>query len=194
VGCEFSQVVTNGFRKRGHDAWSCDTLPTEGDPRYHLQCDVREVLHDGWDLAIFHPDCKRLCNAGVRWLTTEPNRFIEMYQDAQFFKELLNAPIDKICIENSKPHGYALVAIKQKFDQIVQPWQHGHPESKGVCLWLKNLSPLEETNNVREYMMTLPKKERTRVHYAAPGPDRWKERARFFPGIAAAMAEQWGVL
>ena len=170
---------------------SCDLLPTESDGP-HYQGDVFDIINDGWDLLIAHPDCTYLTNAGVRWLTTEPGRFIKMYEAAQFFKKLLKAPIKKKVIENPKPHGYAIVAIKKKYTQSVQPWQFGHTTSKETCFWLKNLPPLKPTNIVYEEMMKLPKKERNQCHYESPGADRWKNRARTYTGIADAMAEQWG--
>lgn len=170
---------------------SCDFQPTER-PGPHYQGDVMDIINDGWDLAIFHPDCTYLTNAGVRWLTTQHGRFIEMYKAAQFFKELLNADIPRIAIENPLPHGYAVVAIGRKYDQSIQPWQFGHTTSKETCFWLKNLPLLTETDNVYETMMKLPKKERNLCHYESPGPNRKNNRSRFLPGIADAMAKQWG--
>jgi hypothetical protein len=186
VGCEFSQVVTKAFRDRGHEAYSCDTLPTEGNPAWHLQRDIFEVIgHEEFDLAIFHPPCTRLCNSGVRWLD-ERDMWDEMRRSAIFFRRLLGADIPRICVENPIPHHYALEIIGRKYDQIIQPWQFGHPETKATCLWLKNLPPLAPTKIVEG--------RTARVHRASPGPDRWKERSRTYEGLAQAMAEQWGSL
>jgi hypothetical protein len=184
VGCEFSQVVTKAFRARGHEAYSCDIIPCEGGhPEWHIQDDILKHLEDGWDLGIFHPPCTRLCNSGVRWLS-ERNLWDEMNKSALFFWKLLNAPIDKICVENPIPHGYALNIIGRKYDQIIQPWMFGHGETKATCLWLKNLSELVPTNIVHE--------REQRIWKMPPSKNRSKERSRFFEGISDAMAEQWG--
>lgn len=184
LGCEFSGVVREAFRAFGHNAISCDLLPPE-DERfdYHYQGDILDILNDGWDLMIAHPPCTRLCNSGVRWLN-ERNLWREMLLSAEFFKRLLNCNIPLICIENPIPHHYALDVIGKKYDQIIQPWQFGHPETKATCLWLKGLPNLQPTNIV--------KGREQRTHLLSPGPDRWKERSRTLPGIAMAMAEQWG--
>lgn len=186
VACEYSGVVRDAFRKLGHDAWSCDILPTEADPRWHLQCDVLEILDNGWDLMIAHPPCTYLCNSGVRWLNTQKGRWAAMHEGAEFFKSLYNADIPKIAIENPIMHKYAKEIIGAQQTQIIQPWQFGHGETKATCLWLKNLPKLESTNIVEG--------REQRIHKMSPGPDRWKERARTFQGIADAMAEQWGSL
>lgn len=191
VACEFSGIVRDAFLKKGHDAMSCDLLPTESEGP-HYQGDVMDIINDGWDMMIAHPDCTYLTNAGVRWLTTDPGRFIKMYEAAQFFKKLLKSPIKKKVIENPRPHGYAIVAIGRKYTQKIQPWQFGHTTSKETCLWLKNLPSLKPTNDVYKEMMVLPKNQRNQCHYEPPGPDRWKNRSRTYPGIAEAMAEQWG--
>lgn len=193
VACEFSGIVRRAFAARGHDAWSCDLLPAEDRSNKHLQCDVRDVLEDGWDLLIVgHPPCTRLCNSGVRWLSTPPagRTLEELWQELDdgcaLFSDLWNAPVDRIAIENPVMHRHAKERIRnyQEPAQSVQPWQFGHGEVKRTCFWLKNLPPLQPTNVVdgRE----------ARVHRMSPGPDRWKERSRFFPGIAEAMADQWG--
>ncbi|MFH0904087.1 MAG: hypothetical protein V1854_02715 [Methanobacteriota archaeon] len=197
VGCEFSQVVTRAFRDKGHEAYSCDLLPTEGNPDWHIQDDVLNHLDDIWDLAIFHPPCTYLTNAGVRHLyehIVSRNgkhaavygfaRWVEMRKAAEFFRQLLNADIPKICVENPIPHRYAVAEIGRKYDQLLQPWQFGHPETKATCLWLKNLPPLKPTNIVdgRE----------ARIHKMPPSKDRWKNRSRTYIGIANAMSEQWG--
>ena len=182
VACEFSGTVRDAFTAAGHDAWSCDLLPTES-PGQHIQCDVLAILDDGWDLMIAHPPCTRLSNSGVRWLH-ERNLWDDMRAGADFFKSLLDAPILRIAVENPIPHRYAVEAIGRKYDQIIQPWQFGHGEVKATCLWLKHLPRLTHTNVVQG--------REPKVHTAAPGKDRWKLRSITYAGIATAMAEQWG--
>jgi hypothetical protein len=190
VACEFSGVVRDAFLARGHDAMSCDLLPSEA-PGPHYQGDVRDILDDGWDLMVAHPPCTYLANSGVRWLyggkgtRRDHVRWNAMVDAAVFFADLLNAPIPRIAVENPIMHRYGRDIIGRGPDQTIQPWQHGHPETKATCLWLKGLPPLEPTNIV-------PGRE-PRVHHAPPGPNRWKERSRTLPGIAAAMADQWSV-
>jgi hypothetical protein len=175
IACEFSGIVREAFARRGHDAWSCDLLPTEI-PGQHMQGDVEKVLWHGWDLMIAHPPCTRLANSGVRWLE-ERDLWEEMGKSATFFWRLLFvSPINKIAIENPIPHKYALEIIGRKYDQIIHPWQFGHGEQKSTCLWLKNLPPLKPTNIVSG--------REQRIWREAPSPDRWKERSRTFPGIA----------
>jgi hypothetical protein len=178
VGCEFSQVVTKAFRERGHEAFSCDVLPTEGNHEWHIIGDVRDVLNEGWDLAIFHPPCTHLAVSGARWFKDKTK---EQEEAIRFVKELMNAPIEKIAIENP----VSIISSRiRKPDQIVQPWQYGHGETKTTCLWLKNLPLLQPTNVVSGRV--------ARVHMMQPSEDRWKERSRTFKGIAEAMASQWG--
>ncbi len=191
VACEFSQTVTKAFRAKGHEAYSCDLLDTEGNPDWHIKDDVLNHLNDGWDMMIAHPSCQFLTNSGVRWLYSpdgsfNDSRWNNMRVGAAFFNELLNAPIPRICIENPIPHKYALELIGRKYDQIVQPWWFGDPYSKSTCLWLKNLPKLKPTN---------PTNERDdRIHKASPGPDRWKLRSRTPQGFANAVADQWSNL
>lgn len=197
VACEFSGVVRDAFAERGHDAWSCDLLPCERGGK-HIQGDVREVLGQDWDLMVAHPPCTYLTNAGARHLHSVPSRrgtvtkihgaerWRLMEEAAAFFWHLLNCSIPKVAVENPIPHRYAVKEIGRKYDQLFQPWQFGHGETKATCLWLKGLPPLTPTKIVEG--------RTPRVHYASPGPDRWKERSRTLPGIAAAMAEQWGRL
>lgn len=193
VACEYSGTVRRAFADRGHDAWSCDLLPSEDRSNKHIIGDARDLLGDGWDLLmVAHPPCTRLCNSGVRWLSVPPagrtldDMWTELREGAALFSAFWNAPIERVCIENPVMHRHAKALIENYEEpaQSVQPWQFGHGETKRTCFWLKNLEPLKPTNIVdgRE----------PRVHYASPGPDRWKERSRFFPGIAAAMADQWG--
>lgn len=193
VACEFSGVVRRAFAARGHDAWSCDLLPAEDGSNQHILGDARDVLNDGWDLLmVAHPPCTRLCNSGVRWLhVPPPGRTIEqvrgeLEEAAALFSDFWTAPIERICIENPVMHRHAkaLIADYQPPAQSVQPWQFGHGEVKRTCLWLKNLPPLRPTNIVEGRV--------ARVHRMPPSPDRWRERSRFFPGIAEAMADQWG--
>lgn len=198
IGCEFSGVVRRAFRELGHDAWSCDLLESEDDSEFHIQGDVLGVLDKGWDLAIFHPHCTYLTNAGVRHLhdrVTSVNgkrasvsgseRWVAMFDGAAFFNRLKNSDIPRIAIENPIPHRYARTLIGD-YAQIIQPWMFGHGETKATCLWLKNLPKLTPTNIVEG--------REARVHRMAPGPNRWKERSRTLPGIAAAFAAQWGGL
>lgn len=177
VACEFSGVVRDAFLALGHDAWSCDLLPTE-QPGPHYQGDVRDILGNDWDLMIAHPPCTYLTVSGARWWA---GRRAEQDDALAFVRLLLGAPVPRIALEN--PVGKISSAIR-KPDQIIQPWQYGHGETKATCLWLKGLPKLVPTNIVdgRE----------ERVHRMSPGKDRWKERSRTLPGIAAAMAAQWG--
>lgn len=193
VACEYSGIVRNAFLDRGHDAWSCDLLPAEDRSNRHITGDARDILNDGWDLLLVaHPPCTRLCNSGVRWLSKPPpGRTLadmqrELREGAELFSAFWNAPIERICVENPVMHKHAkdLIVNYVEFSQSVQPWQFGHGETKRTCFWLKNLPTLKPTNVVSG--------RENRVHRMSPGPERWKERSRFFPGIAKAMAEQWG--
>lgn len=183
VACEFSGTVRDAFAARGHDAWSCDLRPSETTGQHH-EGDVRDLLAESWDLMIAHPPCTYLANSGVRWLHEKPGRWESMRDGAAFFRTLMNADISRIAIENPVIHRYAAEIIGRRPDQTLQPWQFGHGEIKRVCLWLKNLPALKPTKIVEG--------RTARVHRMAPGPDREKERSRFFAGIADAMAEQWG--
>lgn len=185
VGCESSGAVRRAFRALGHDAWSCDLLPADDGDAHHYQCDVFEVIAQGWDIGIFHPPCTRLTNSGVRWLK-ERDMWVELDEAARFFCSLLDAKIERVAVENPIPHGYALNRIGRKYDQIIQPWQFGHGETKATCLWLRNLPPLVPTNIVSG--------REPRIHKLPPSVDRWKIRSATYPGIAAAMASQWGNL
>ncbi|PPB79796.1 hypothetical protein LV82_02587 [Albidovulum inexpectatum] len=197
VACEFSGVVRRAFAARGHDAWSCDLLPAEDRSNKHIVGDVRDILDWGWDMLIVaHPPCIRLCNSGVRWLHRPPagRSLDEMWRElddgAALFSDLWHAPIPRRCIENPVMHRYAKERIRDYRPpaQSIQPWQFGDPESKRTCLWLHNLPPLEPTVTQK------PDAVVHRVHRMPPGPDRSRERSRFFPGVAAAMADQWGPL
>lgn len=193
IACEFSGIVRRAFALRGHDAWSCDLLPAEDRSNKHIVGDARDILGDGWDLLIVaHPPCTRLCNSGVRWLSVPPagktreQMWRELEEGAELFAAFWNAPIERICVENPVMHRHAKERIRnyQEPAQSVQPWQFGHGEVKRTCLWLKSLPALTPTSIVEG--------RTARVHQMSPGPNRWRERSRFFPGIAAAMAEQWG--
>lgn len=191
VACEYSGRVREAFRKLGHDAWSCDLLPSDDNSPYHLQQDVLELLDQGWDMMVAHPPCTYLTNSGVTWLYKQPLRWQQLIDGAVFFRRLLNAPIPKIAVENPIMHKYAAQIIEQRQTQTIQPYMFGHPESKATALWLKNLPPLTPTNNVKEEMLMLPKNQQQRLHYLPPSKDRWKLRSTTFQGIADAMAEQW---
>jgi len=189
VACEFSGVVRNAFATRGHDAWSCDLLPTES-PGNHIQGDVLDYLELGWDLMIAHPPCTYLCSSGLHWNKRVEGR-AELTHDAMLFVfALLDAPIPKLALEN--PIG-CISTNYRKPDQIIQPWWFGHPESKSTCLWLKGLPPLAPTK-------VLQKPENGRwanqtpsgQNKLGPSKDRWKERSITYSGVAQAMAEQWG--
>lgn len=195
VACEFSGIVRRAFSAIGHDAWSCDLLPAEDGSNKHIQGDARDILNDGWDLLmVAHPPCTRLCNSGVRWLHKPPRgrtlseMWEELREGAALFSSFWNAPIPRVAIENPVMHRHAKELI-ENFEppaQIIQPWQFGHGETKATCLWLRDLPALEPTKIVEG--------REQRVHRMPPSPDRWRERSRFFPGIAAAMADQWGRL
>jgi len=179
VACEESQRVCIEFRKRGHEAYSCDILPCSGGhPEWHIQGDVLKEIHNGWDLMIAFPPCTHLAISGARWFKDKKK---EQAEALDFVYELLHAPIRKIALEN--PIGVISTQIR-KPDQIIQPWQFGHGETKATCLWVKNLPLLKPTNIVsgREH----------RIHRMAPGPDRAKLRSITYQGIADAMAKQWG--
>lgn len=182
VACEFSGIVRDAFLACGHDTVSCDLLPTES-PGPHIEGDVREILDDGWDLMVAHPPCTYLCNSGVRWLHERPGRWEKMRAGAAFFRELLQAPIPHVAIENPIMHGHARELVGHGPDQTVQPWQFGHGEVKAICLWLRGLPHLAPTRISTE--------REPLKHWLGPSPDRWKERSRFFGGIAEAMADQW---
>jgi hypothetical protein len=192
VACEYSGTVRDAFIKKGHDAMSCDLLESDK-PGPHYKGNVLDIIGDGWDLMIAHPPCTYLTNSGVTWLHKDTGRWPLLFEGAQFFKSLLYATVPKVAIENPVMHKYGkqlIGGVKQT--QTIQPWMFGHAEQKATCLWLRGLPPLIETNNVKEEMMKLPKRERERLHYLPPSEDRWKIRSTTYQGIANAMAEQWG--
>lgn len=177
ITCEFSGIVRDAFIARGHDTMSCDLLDTERSGPHYCG-DVRDVIQDGWDLMIAHPPCTHLAASGARWFREKRH---EQALALDFVRFLLNAPIPYIALEN--PVSVISTAIR-KPDQIIQPWQFGHGETKKTCLWLKNLPPLKPTNIVAG--------REPRIHRMSPGADRGKDRSRTYPGIAEAMASQWG--
>lgn len=185
IACEFSGVVREAFRRRGHEAWSCDILPCRDGSPYHYREDVQVVLKNGWDLIVAHPPCTYLTVSANRWYADKPHL---IQQGVEFATQFFDYA-DKVCIEN--PVG-RLSTLYRKPDQYIQPWMFGHKETKKTGLWLKNLPLLVETDNVYEEMMKLPKKERNRIHYMPPSEDRGLLRSVTFQGIADAMADQWG--
>ena len=178
VACEYSGVVRDAFLSRGHDAMSCDLLPTES-PGPHHQGNVLDILDDGWDLMIAHPPCTHLAVSGARWF---PGKRVEQEEALAFVRTLLDAPIPRIALEN--PVSIISTRIR-KPDQYIQPWQYGHGEVKKTGFWLKGLALLKPTDIVEG--------REARVHKLGPSEDRWKLRSTTLPGIAAAMADQWGL-
>jgi len=191
IACEESQVICKEFRSVGHEAYSCDIIDCSGGhPEWHIKDDAIKVAYDlsyGWDMMIAHPPCTHLSVSGARWFT-EGKKPISLRDEAiEFFMTLVNAPINRIAVENP----ISIMSTKyRKPDQIINPYQFGHPEQKKTCLWLKNLQKLTETNNVYDYMMTLPVKERERIYHLGGGKS--KERSKTYIGIAKAISEQWG--
>lgn len=214
VACEFSGTVRDAFIRHGHDATSCDLLPTEA-PGPHYCGSVLDILDDGWDLMIAHPPCTFLCSSGLHWNKRRPGRQEQTEAALDFVRALLAAPVPRICVEN--PIGCIGTRIRRA-DQTIQPWQFGHDASKATCLWLKGLPPLTPTRIVEPRMVccgaVLPEsvgvygcpncngERRARPRWSnqtdggqnklAPSPDRWALRSLTYPGIAAAMADQWG--
>jgi len=189
VACEFSGTVRRAFAALGHYVVSCDLLPADDGAKWpdHRQHDVRQLLNGPWDLMIAHPPCTHLAVSGARWF---PNKQAEQGAALEFIRELMDAPIERICIENP----ISVISTKiRKPDQIVQPHHFGDPSFKATCLWLKNLPPLEWTNPLPIPLRGTPEWTAwNKVHRMPPSPTRGKERSRFPEGIARAMAEQWG--
>jgi hypothetical protein len=201
IGCECSGIVRRAFLALGHDAWSCDLKPAEDGSNRHIRADIRDVLGDGWGLlVVMHPPCTRLTNSGVRWLTvpppgrTLPEMWAELDAGAALFSACWNAPIPRVAVENPVMHRHAKARIVnfKPHSQSVQPWQFGNdpagPDNikKRTCFWLRGLPALVPTGTLDGSTA------RDEIHKAPPGPDRAERRSRFFPGLAAAMAHQWG--
>jgi hypothetical protein len=201
IGCEKSGIVRRAFAALGHDVWSVDLERAEDGSNRHIVGDVRDYLNEGWDLlAVMHPPCTRLCNSGVRWLSVPPpgrdlaDMWAELDEGAALFSDCWNAPIPRIAVENPVMHRHAKERIRnfRPHAQSVQPWQFGDdlhgPDNvkKRTCLWLRGLPLLVPTGALDG------RTARDEIHKASPGPDRAARRSRFFPGLAAAMAAQWG--
>lgn len=191
VACEYSGTVRDAFIKLGHEAVSCDLLPTESEGA-HYQGDLFDVIDYPWDLVIAHPPCTDLAVSGAAWFKSKRMNGSQ-YASASFFMSIYRRTIHvpMVAIENPV---CIMSSLWRKPDQTIQPWMFGHPESKATCLWLKGLPLLQETNNVKNIFDTLPKNQQQRLHYLPPSEDRWKERSKTFSGIADAMAAQWGAM
>ena len=187
IACEYSGIVREAFKAKGHNAWSCDLLPTDI-PGQHIQGNVLDILEQGWDMMIAHPPCTHLAISGAAWFKYKK---VEQIQALRFVRYLLECNISKICLENPVS---VISTYISKPTQIIQPYMFGHKEQKKTCLWLKGLPKLIETKNVKDEMIKLPRNKRERLYYLPSSKDRWKERSRTFQGIAEAMAEQWGSL
>ena len=189
IACEYSGTVRDAFTALGHDATSCDLLPTDS-PGKHYQGNVMDIINDGWDLMICHPPCTHLAVSGARWFHKKQT---EQHEALDFVRKLLDAPIEKICLENP----VSIISSKiRKPDQIIQPYMFGHEATKTTCLWLKNLPPLTPTNIVGKGERHITKGGRSlpKWYNLPPSDDRWKIRSATFKGIAEAMASQWGTL
>ena len=191
IACEYSGIVRDAFSAKGHDAWSCDILPTESLGN-HFQADVLEHLDKGWDLMIAHPPCTHLAVSGARWFTEGKKPWSLQEEALDFVRKLLAAPIDKIALENP----VSVISTKiRKPNQIIQPFEYGHDVTKRTCLWLKNLPNLKPTKIVKPDIVLVNGKKMSRMHYESfklPSKERSKVRSKFYTGIAEAMAYQWG--
>lgn len=191
IACEFSGIVRDAFAARGHDAWSCDLLPSERNGK-HIQADFRSVIQDSWDFVGYHYECRVMANSGVRWLYEKDGRWQELDEAAEIFNLTLRDTRPGYS-ENSQQHKHAKQRIDRLHDQIIQPHYHGEPYFKKTLLWLRGIPKLIDSNR-----LTPPKKgteeykKWSMVWYEPPGKDRWKNRSRSFAGIAKAFAEQWG--
>ena len=208
VACEYSGIVRDAFAARGWDAWSCDLLESEKPGGQHYVGDVRDLLAEDWDLMVAHPPCTFLSNSGAGHMyvgkgkeekarlgyTIDQERWANMEEGAAFFNLLWTASVPRIAVENPIMHGWGVERVGGKASQFVQPYEFGHLESKKTGFRLKNLPPLTPSNNLVKEFNDLPKSETHKVHRMSPGPERWKNRSRTFPGIAQAMADQWGPL
>jgi hypothetical protein len=201
IACEVSGTVRNAFLARGHDAWSCDLLPSEDGSNRHIRGDARDILADGWDLLmVAHPPCTRLCNSGVRWLSAPPpgrtlaEMWAELEAGADLFSAMWHAPIERVAVENPVMHKHARALIPgYAAPQFVQPWWFGEPQFKRTGLHLRGLAPLRPTRRLVPPKPGTPEHKRwSVVHRMSPGKDRGARRSRFFQGIADAMADQGG--
>jgi hypothetical protein len=193
IGCESSGIVREAFRRRGHDAWSCDIKPTEI-PGQHLECDLLSVLGDGWDLMVCHPDCTYLSNSGIHWNCRTPGRAKKTREAIEFAETLWAASIDRIALEN--PMGVLPTFSElMKCSQVIQPYEFGDDASKATCLWLKNLPPLKATRYVEPRMVNGKPRWANQTdsgqNKLGPSPTRKTDRSRTYQGIADAMAQQW---
>ena len=195
VACEYSGRVRDAFRAAGHDAWSCDLLPCDADPAYHIQRDVVPLLGQGWDLMVAHPPCTYLCSSGLHWNKRVEGRQAKTEAALDFVRTLLSCPIPRVAIEN--PIGCISTRIR-KPDQTIQPWQFGHDASKATCLWLKELPLLRSTAIISPRMVNGKPRWSNQTdsgqNRLGPSVDRWKIRSETYSGIATAMAQQWGIL
>ena len=204
IACEESQEVCKAFRELGHEAYSCDIQePSGGHTEWHILGDALKAIEGGqvttmdgqahdvgkWDMLIAHPPCTHLSVSGARWFTEGKKPLSLRYEAAAFFLRFIEADIPRIAVENPVSD---MASLYRKSDQCIHPWQFGHSEEKSTCLWLKGLKPLEETENVKEALLKLPKRERERLYWLSPGNERAKLRSKTYPGIARAMALQWG--
>lgn len=197
VGCEFTGNVRNAFRALGINAWSCDILPAADNSPFHIQADVLTVLDLGWDLGIFHPPCTYLCSSGLHWNKRRPERAALTEEAVEFARKLIDAPLPRVAVEN--PIGCLSKRVREP-EQIIQPWQFGADASKATCLWLKNLPPLTPTSYVAprvalhggKFVMRWANQTDSGQNNLPPTEDRWAIRSETYPGIAAAMAAQWG--
>jgi len=193
VGCEYSGRVRNAFREAGHDAWSCDLLPSEDDSPFHIHGDVLPLLDQGWDLGIFHPPCTYLAVSGLHWNKRDPARAAKTEEALDFVRALMSAPIERIAVENPVS---CISSRIRKPDQIIQPYEFGEDASKKTCLWLKNLDLLTPTQMVAPRLVDGKPRWSNQTdsgqNRLGPSEDRWKERSRTFAGVAKAMAEKWG--
>lgn len=191
IACEFSGKVREAFKKKGHDAWSCDLLETEI-PGNHIRADFRSVIQDSWDFVGYHYECRVMANSGVRWLYEIPGRWQELDEAAEMFNLTLRDTRPGYS-ENSQMHKHAVARIDRPKDQIIQPWYHGDPYFKKTYLWLRGIESLKDSN-----VLTPPEKgteeykKWSMVWYEPPGPERWKNRSRTFSGVANQFAIQWG--
>jgi hypothetical protein len=195
VACEYSGRVRDAFRAAGHDAWSCDLLPCDADPAYHIQGDVVPLLGQGWDLMVAHPPCTYLCSSGLHWNKRVEGRQAKTEAALDFVRTLLSCPIPRVAIEN--PVGCISTRIR-KPDQTIQPWQFGHDASKATCLWLKGLPLLRPAAIIAPRMVDSKPRWANQTdsgqNRLGPSVDRWKIRSETYSGIATAMAQQWGTL